>query len=129
MNIKHRHPAPAPLWLIAMLLPLAGCSREAPVSYSTDIEPLLHDSCLQCHSHDNLRPAEGGFSVDSYTTVYQGGRSGPVIDHENPTDSRLLHIMNGEDEHFQNDGDHYVTTNQAQRKRIRKWVERGLYSD
>ena len=126
MNIKH----PKRYHLIALLLPLGGCSSDqTPVGYSTDIEPLLHESCLSCHSHDNSRPAEGGFSVDSYVTVFQGGRSGPVIDHENPTDSVLLHIMNGEDERFRDDGDHYVTTSQAQRQRISKWVERGLYSD
>ena len=116
-------------WLMALLIPLSGCSREDPVGYSVDIEPLLHTSCQQCHSHNNAHATEGGFSVDSYADVYQGGRSGPVIDHDNPTASVLVHIMAGRDERFQEDGDHFVTTNKHQRARIKEWVKRGLYND
>ena len=127
MNIEHINPAR--YWLLALILPLSGCSREGTVSYTTDIEPLLHQSCQQCHSHKNSRPPAGGFSVDSYVDVYQGGRSGPVIDPSNPAASTLPHIMLGEDKRFEDDGDHFVTTNAKQRERIAEWVERGLYSD
>ena len=125
MNITHNNLP----WLMALLLPLSGCSREPPAGYSIDIEPLLQQSCQRCHSHNNANAPAGGFSVDSYADVYQGGRSGPVIDHDNPSASVLVRIMAGDDERFQTDGDHFVITNQHQRDRIAEWVKRGLYND
>ena len=125
--MNKQHHAPSTAWLLVLLL--GGCSREPPVSYQTDIEPLLHESCLQCHSFETGHPAAGGFSVDSYVTVYQGGRSGPVIIHDDPAASSLPKIMQGEDPRFENDGDHFVTANAKQRQRIAEWVKRGMYSD
>lgn len=126
MNTERRKSTPL---LLLALLTVGGCSREPPVSYKTDVEPLLHESCLECHSHENAKPAAGGFSVDNYVTVFQGGRSGPVIVHGNPAASSLPKIMLGEDPRFKDDGDHFLTTNARQRERIAEWVERGMYSD
>lgn len=126
MNTEHCKSA---TFSLLVLLTLGGCSREAPVSYSTDIEPLLHASCLPCHSHERANPAAGGFSVDSYVDVYQGGRSGPVIVHDNPAASSLPKIMLGQDPRFQNDGYHFVSTNAKQRQRIKEWVDQGMYDN
>ena len=129
MNTK-RLPQRVPIrWLIFLLPPLAGCSGHDPVGYSTDIEPLLHQSCLRCHTFEKPGVAEGEFSVDSYVTVLQGGKSGPVINLQDPESSKLPTIMLGQIAMYEHDGDHHVLMNQHQRDRLREWVQRGLYSD
>lgn len=115
--------------LIALALPLTGCGGGDPVSYSRDIEPLLHQSCLRCHTFERPGVAKGGFSVDSYVTVLQGGNSGPVINLSDPESSTLPTIMLGRMPMYKNDADHYIQMNQKQRDRLQEWVERGLYSD
>jgi len=115
--------------LIALALPLTGCGGDDPVSYSLDIEPLLHESCLRCHTFERPGVAKGGFSVDSYVTVLQGGDSGLVIDLPDPESSTLPKIMLGRMPMYENDTDHYTLMNKKQRDRLQEWVDRGLYSD
>jgi len=65
---------------------LAGCLATQPVSYHRDVYPILEANCLACH-----RPPDGkGYlkthlSMESYRSLMQGTRYGPVIQ---PGDSR-----------------------------------------
>jgi uncharacterized membrane protein len=52
--------------LIACLL--IGCGKKAPepVSYGTQIQPILNKRCVACHG---TQEAEGGIRVDSYENL------------------------------------------------------------
>ncbi len=47
---------------------------DAPVSFASDVQPLLSTYCTQCHG------LEGGLDLSSFQTVMAGGLSGtPVV--------------------------------------------------
>jgi len=118
-----------PLYLLPVLLALQGCSGRSSVSYSRDIEPLIHSACLECHTfdfEDEDARAEGNFSVDSYVTLIQGGDSGLVINLSDPASSKLPKILRGEAPMYENDGDHFLIINQQQRDMLQVWIDDGL---
>ena len=118
---------PATLILASTLL--GGCGTEDRASYTRDVEPVLHQHCLQCHSHaDNANP-RGGFSVDAYDTLVQGGDHGPVITPDYPDASKLVRILFGKMKFYDADGDHYAPMNQGQREALIEWIELGALNN
>ena len=122
MNTQALNPAR----LLLLLLLLTACSGRQPVSYSHDIEPMIHEGCLSCHTFEKPGVAEGGFSVDSYATLVQGGNSGLVINLIDPKSSKLPKILGGEIQMYDSDGEHYLITNKHQRELLQEWYDRGL---
>ncbi len=52
------------------------CGEEVrPVSFRSDIAPILLDHCLACHG---AKKAEGGYRVDSYQELLKAGDSGEL---------------------------------------------------
>ena len=45
--------------------------------YNENVAPILSSNCTGCH------PGQGGLSLDSYTSVYSGIKSGNVLDRVN----------------------------------------------
>lgn len=69
-----------------VLLLLAGCASQPPVSFQRDVYPILENNCLGCHTP----PRGKGYlktrlDMHSYETLMQGTLYGPVI---LPGDSR-----------------------------------------
>ena len=56
---------------------LAGC--ESKVSYSADVQPILDNYCIQCHSGSGEGEAASGLAVDSYDAVMKGTKFGKVV--------------------------------------------------
>ena len=56
---------------------LAGCEKQ--VSYTADIQPILDNYCVQCHTANGEGEAASGFVVDDYDTVMKGTNFGPVV--------------------------------------------------
>ena len=54
-----------PISLIFLVCLMAGCSKKAPepVSYATQIQPILNERCVTCHS---VERAEGKIILGSY---------------------------------------------------------------
>jgi WD40 repeat protein len=76
----------APLLLLcAPVAPLSG----APLSFATDIQPLLEQSCLPCH---NATKAEGGLILESPKDMLEGGDAGAALKPNNARES-LLFLM------------------------------------
>ncbi|QDU75811.1 WD domain, G-beta repeat [Bremerella volcania] len=69
---------------------------DAPVSFRTDIAPILQDSCLACHG---AKKAEGGYRVDSYKELFKAGDSGESPIGANANDpSELVRRISCDDE-------------------------------
>lgn len=115
--------------LLCIVATINGCGSDDRASYARDIEPILHFKCRHCHTSDSSGFAAGGFSVDDYTSVMQGGNHGPVLNLADPESSKLPKIILGEIEFYENDSDHYAPTNQAQRDKLAAWVRQGVLSD
>jgi hypothetical protein len=61
---------------------LPPVAKKTGVTFATDIEPLLKDSCVRCHGEE--RP-KGGLKLTSRENVLKGGKDGKVV---TPGDSK-----------------------------------------
>lgn len=112
--------------ITALAISLGGCGGDDRASYSRDIEPILHLQCQRCHTGKAGGRAAGGFIVDTYSTVMQGGRRGLVLNISDPEASTLPKIMLGEQRFYEGDTDHYAPMNQKQRDKLAEWVRAGV---
>ena len=127
--------AGAPFGLVALVLgigidavvfsPSVGRSSAQtpvqPVDYVRDVEPLLRQSCYECHGSDRNR---GQLRLDRKDLALTGGVSGPVIEPGNSEGSRLVQRLLGLGgaERMPRGRDPLPT---AQIALIRAWIDQG----
>lgn len=70
--------------LLSAVLLLGACEREAQISYSDNVRPILEEHCYGCHMEGGPGHQESGFKMASYEDLMKGTRYGPMI---NPGDS------------------------------------------
>ena len=62
-----------------VILFIAACTMQ-PVSYQVDIEPILHDKCVTCHTPPNgIGYKATGLKLFSYESLMKGTMYGPVV--------------------------------------------------
>jgi hypothetical protein len=66
-----------PLGISMLCVALTGCDRQ--VSYSADVQPILDNYCIQCHSGAGEGEAASGLAVDDYDAVMKGTKFGKVV--------------------------------------------------
>lgn len=76
---------------VALCFGLFGCER--PVSYSADIQPLLTESCGNCHDRTGEGSAASGFSVNNYDDVMKGTDLGVVVVPGSSESSNLYRVI------------------------------------
>ena len=59
-------------------------------TYTQDIEPILKDSCVSCHSQEN---AANGLNLETYEGVMKGTRYGRVVIPQLPEASALITVL------------------------------------
>jgi len=75
---------------------LVGCERGGPpVSFSTDVQPILAQYCLDCHRPGDDGYAKTGFSVENYGALMKGTKFGPVILAGESFNSNLIILVEG----------------------------------
>ena len=79
---------------LASLFPAVLAAQDANVSFSTDIAPVLLESCNGCHLGG--QQASGGLRMDNYAALMRGGGSGAVIDPRQAADSLIVRKLTGE---------------------------------
>lgn len=62
-------------------------SQEDEAFFETKVRPVLVERCLECHSGAT---AEGSLRLDTAARLMTGSEHGPVINHDDPDQSRLL---------------------------------------
>lgn len=88
---------------LALLVSVFGCTRQpsqppppkdipvvAQPSFRQDIQPILDEFCVKCHSPTD---AHGDLRLSSYQDIMRGSRVGPVVDQRKPEDSLLLSVI------------------------------------
>jgi hypothetical protein len=82
----------------SILLPIAlacialtGCERQ--VSFTADVQPILDNYCVSCHSGAGEGEAASGFAVDDYQSVMQGTKFGNVVVPGSPMSSSLYLVV------------------------------------
>jgi hypothetical protein len=66
-------------FMIVAAMPFFGASCSLPVSFSKDINPILVANCLACHDGSGEGSSASGFSVQTYGSIMQGTKYGPVV--------------------------------------------------
>jgi uncharacterized membrane protein len=77
---------PAPMKRFLVLGNVQG--KTVPGSfYAKHIDPIFDANCVICHGEEKVK---GGLKLDSYTSLMEGGKDGPVIVAGKPEQSLLL---------------------------------------
>jgi len=72
---------------VLLLLAVLSFPASAAVDFARDVHPILAARCFTCHGGDKR---SGGLSLQAYSDVLKGGRSGPAIVPGHSADSLLL---------------------------------------
>ncbi len=94
------------------------------VTFTRDIAPILVNGCLRCHSGEEPK---GGLSMETFEQLWNGGKSGQVIDPGQLGKSRLWQLA-GEQKPFKMPpGDERIT--RSQWAKLRAWISEGAAFD
>lgn len=78
---------------LSLCLGLLGCERA--VSFATDVQPILNESCGECHDRTGEGSVSSGFSVNSYDDVMKGTDLGVVVIPGSSESSNLYRVIAG----------------------------------
>lgn len=62
----------------ALSTQIGACARNE-ISFAADVQPILRDSCLECHDGAGEGVSASGLSVVDYAGVMKGTELGPVV--------------------------------------------------
>jgi len=122
--------------LVTLLL-LAGagptaCDRDQAaqpqirkVTYSNDVEPILRSHCVECHTNGNMGAVESGLLIDSYQSLMNGSRLGPVVKPGSALTSSLYILISGKDELTVNMPHGKAPLSDEDIETIRLWIDSG----
>ncbi|MEW8507490.1 MAG: c-type cytochrome domain-containing protein [Candidatus Thiodiazotropha sp.] len=75
---------------------LAGCSAgPAPVSFKSEVKPLVDKYCTECHLPGGAGAEASGFITDNYENVMKGTKFGPVVVAGDPLSSSFYRLIAG----------------------------------
>lgn len=113
--------------LISMLVVVlaSGCSTHKQTGFITDVKPILDKHCADCHSPGGQGTLQSGFLVDSYASVMQGTKYGPVVVPGSAVSSTLYRLVAGlvDPSIKMPHGDQ--TLSPAEIETIRRWIDEG----
>lgn len=120
------------------LAAFASAARAAEkVDYATQIQPLLKESCVKCHSLDNPRKqAAAGLRLDDKDAALKGGKhKGRAIVPGKADDSLIYTLLNGPVDvdgkkvdampKSARRGDPYKPLSKQQISLIKDWIDQG----
>ncbi|KIO35874.1 c-type cytochrome domain-containing protein [Shewanella sp. cp20] len=122
------------LLLVAALATTALLGCERPVSFSSQVQPILNASCISCHAGAGEGMAKTHLALDSYEGVMRGTQLGPVvvpgsaasstlylaIDHK--VDSKIQMPPHHSDKFAQGEG---KPLSSEQIATIKRWIDEG----
>jgi hypothetical protein len=75
---------------------LAGCSAgPAPVSFNSEIKPIIDKYCTECHLAGGTGAEASGFITKDYDSIMKGTKFGPVVVQGDPLSSSLYRLVAG----------------------------------
>jgi hypothetical protein len=136
---------PALLCAVVLASSLAASSaraKDAPVSFTKDVQPILKESCLKCHGLDPAKPkkkAAAKLRLDDKDAALKGGEHGKAIIPGDAKGSLLYKLLSGpvaspdpDDEDQDIDpmpkakkGEKWKPLPDDQIETIKKWIDQG----
>jgi hypothetical protein len=75
---------------------IAGCSAtQAPVSFKSEVKPIIEKYCTECHMTGGTGAETSGFVTENYDSIMKGTKFGPVIVAGEPLSSSLYRLVSG----------------------------------
>jgi hypothetical protein len=75
---------------------LVGCSAgPAPVSFKSEVKPLIDKYCTECHLPGGAGSEASGFITESYESLMKGTKFGPVVVAGDPLSSSFYRLIAG----------------------------------
>jgi len=86
--------------LLVIAAGLAACEKKAEqqlqkVTYADNVDPIMQKHCAECHLAGRRGAEASGFLMDSYESIMQGTRFGPVVDPGAALSSSLYLLVSG----------------------------------
>jgi Planctomycete cytochrome C len=69
--------------------------KTAEVSFKNDVQPILHDYCVSCHSPGGRGYNKSGLDLTSYENLMKGTKFGPVVIPGNSETSTFTKLLTG----------------------------------
>lgn len=108
---------------ILVVFPAVLVAEEAAVGrFRAEVEPILRDHCLECHSHAGGK-MKGGLTLDARSGWEQGGDGGPAVLPGKPEESLLMRMVRWEDEDHQMPPDGKLSEGEI--AVLERWVREG----
>jgi hypothetical protein len=83
--------------LFGIVLAISAIPARAAenVSYKSDVYPVLHDYCLNCHEPGGKGYEASGLDMTTYASLMKGTKFGPVIKPGDSFSSVLIQLVEG----------------------------------
>lgn len=84
--------------IAASVVILGACGqkeRVSPVSFATQVKPILDRNCVECHKAAGQGYGRSGLRLDSYESLMAGTKFGPVIKPGSAISSSLYLLVAG----------------------------------
>jgi len=90
-----KHTAFLTLSALAVILLQTGCSGEKPLTFQSNIKPILEANCMECHVPGGKGYEKSGMRMDSYEALMKGTNFGAVIVPGSSVSSTLYRMASG----------------------------------
>ncbi len=80
--------------LIAATFVLAACGQKE-VSYQADVQPILKQYCLECHTEGGKGTEKSGLVMSNYESLMKGTRFGSIVKPGDSLSSVLIMLVEG----------------------------------
>ena len=102
---------------------VSGCSRQ--LTYSGDVEIVLKKSCGECHAGSLSGLNLSGFSLDSYESLMEGDKQGPVIIPGSSASSTFYQMVSETTENSGHAHHSKLLLSIEQVELVGKWIDQG----
>jgi len=100
---------------------------DGEVSFKNDVQPILHDYCISCHSPGGRGHAKSGLDLTSYEGLMKGTIYGPVVIPGNSEASTFTKLLTGTNKGLKMPAglNETGTLDRQYILILRKWVQQG----
>ena len=70
-------------------------SKQAEVSYKKDVQPIIHDYCLNCHEPGGKGYEKSGLDMRTYQSLMKGTQYGAIIKPGDSFTSIMIQVIEG----------------------------------
>lgn len=110
-------------FLIALPIMTACGTKE--ISYKANVEPILKQHCLECHSEKGQGYEKSGLLMSTYDNLMKGTRFGAIIKPGDSLSSTLVMLIEGRADASIRMPHGRASMPKEQTNTVRKWVEQG----